>query len=295
MDMRRLENVVANEGFNFDVKDAYAGWWYCCIPVEHIKERGLPLPVFVRGDDVEFSLRNKPGFIALNGICIWHVGFAGKFNAAMELYQVHRNSFVVQATSGICEDVDFLARIKTMFWKDITRFAYNNAELLIDSVDDYLKGPEYIMNLDGEQSLKEHNAKNEKLVPLAELGYSGTLPTDPYSYDSLNVLQKLWYVITINGHLLPNFLLRRTPSIIAYDWFFVPAKNYMKKTLVAVNDKAKVGARRTINRKKCFALIKRYRKVMKKYKKTHVQVEQQYRQQADTMKSSKFWNEYLHI
>jgi hypothetical protein len=208
---------------------------------------------------------------------------------------VHRNSFVVQATSGICEDVDFLARIKTMFWKDITRFAYNNAELLIDSVDDYLKGPEYIMNLDGEQSLKEHNAKNEKLVPLAELGYSGTLPTDPYSYDSLNVLQKLWYVITINGHLLPNFLLRRTPSIIAYDWFFVPAKNYMKKTLVAVNDKAKVGARRTINRKKCFALIKRYRKVMKKYKKTHVQVEQQYRQQADTMKSSKFWNEYLHI
>lgn len=92
--MRLLKNIVANENYSFNVDDAYAGWWYCCIPVEHIEDRGLPLPVFVRGDDVEFSLRNKPGFIALNGICIWHVGFAGKFNAAMELYQVHRNSLL---------------------------------------------------------------------------------------------------------------------------------------------------------------------------------------------------------
>ena len=295
MDMRLLKNIVANENYSFNVDDAYAGWWYCCIPVEHIEDRGLPLPVFVRGDDVEFSLRNKPGFIALNGICIWHVGFAGKFNAAMELYQVHRNSFVIQAASGICQDVDFLARVKGMFWKDITRFAYNNAELLIDSIEDYLKGPEYIMHLDGEQSLKEHNAKNEKLVPLAELGYAGDLPTDPYKYESLNLFRKAMYVLTINGHLLPNFMLRRTPYIIAYDWFFVPGKNYMKKTLVAVNKNGGTGVRRTINRKRCFALIKRYRKVLAKYKKTHVEVEQAYRNAFDEMKTTKFWKEYLHI
>ena len=295
MDMRLLKNIVANENYSFNVDDAYAGWWYCCIPVEHIEDRGLPLPVFVRGDDVEFSLRNKPGFIALNGICIWHVGFAGKFNAAMELYQVHRNSFVIQAASGICQDVDFLARVKGMFWKDITRFAYSNAELLIDSIEDYLKGPEYIMHLDGEQSLKEHNAKNEKLVPLAELGYAGDLPTDPYKYESLNLFRKAMYVLTINGHLLPNFMLRRTPYIIAYDWFFVPGKNYMKKTLVAVNKNGGTGVRRTINRKRCFALIKRYRKVLAKYKKTHVEVEQAYRNAFDEMKTTKFWKEYLHI
>ena len=295
MDMRNISNIVQNENYSFDVEDAYAGWWYCCIPVEHIEERGLPLPVFVRGDDVEFSLRNKPGFIALNGICIWHVGFAGKFNAAMELYQVHRNSFVIQAASGICQDEDFLARIKIMFWKDITRFAYNNAELLIDAVDDYLKGPEYIKTLDGEKSLKEHNAKNEKLVPLSDLGYSGELPTDPYKYESLNRLQKLWYVITINGHLLPNFLLRRTPYIIAYDWFFVPGKNYMKKTLVAVNKNNMTGAIRPINRKKCFALIKRYRKVLSKYKKTHAKVDQAYRDSFKDMTTEKFWRDYLHI
>lgn len=296
MDMRKLSRVVSNENYSFDVPDAYAGWWYCCIPVEHIEERGLPLPVFVRGDDVEFSLRNRPGFIVMNGICIWHVGFAGKFNAAMELYQVHRNSFVIQAASGICQDVDFLARVKTMFWKDITRFAYNNAELLIDSIDDFLKGPEYLKHLDGEQSLKEHNAKNERMVPLGELGYSASsLPSDPYDYESLNIFQKGWYVLTINGHLLPKFMLKRTPNIIAYDWFFVPGKNYMKKTLIAVNEKAGTGVRREINRKRCFALIKRYRKVISNYKKTHVQVEQAYRDAFGEMTKVGFWKEYLHI
>lgn len=296
LDMRYLPDIIENEKFKFDRDDMYAGWWFCCIPVEHIRKNGLPLPVFVRGDDVEFSLRNNPGFIALNGICIWHVGFAGKFNASLELYQVHRNSFVIQAAGGICRDSDFLARIKGMFWKEITRFAYNNAELLVDSIDDFLKGPEYIMNLDGEQSFKSHNAKNEKMTKLSDLGYEyDRAKMDIYGYKSLNVFRKLWYVATINGHLLPNFLLKRSPQFIAYDWFFVPAKNYMRKTLVAVNERDESGFVRNIDRKRCFALIRRYRRVLKQYKHTHVKVEAEYRKKAVEMTSADFWEKYLHL
>lgn len=296
MDMRDLANVVANENYSYDdIPDAYAGWWYCCIPVEHIEERGLPLPVFVRGDDVEFSLRNNPGFITLNGICIWHVGFAGKFNAAMELYQVHRNSFVIQAASGICDDIDFIKRVKELFWKDITRFAYNNAELLLDSVEDFMKGPKYIENLNGEQSLKDHCAKNEKLVPLSEIPYPCAKQDDPYDYKSLNLFEKAIYVLTINGHLLPDFMLRNYPSVIAYDWFFVPGKNFMKKRLVAVNPRAKMGYVREIDRKHCFELIKRYRLVMDNYKRNHVKVERAYRKHFKKMTTEKFWKEYLGI
>lgn len=31
----------------------YAGWWLCCIPVPVLHELGLPLPFFIKGDDVE--------------------------------------------------------------------------------------------------------------------------------------------------------------------------------------------------------------------------------------------------
>lgn len=296
MDMRRLDCIVNNDKYEYDnVPDAYAGWWYCCIPVEHIEENGLPLPVFVRGDDVEFSLRNNPGFITLNGICIWHVGFAGKFNAAMELYQVHRNSFVIQAASGICKDVNFIARIRKMFWQDITRFAYNNAELLLDSVEDFLKGPKYIEKLNGEQSLKEHCAKNEKLIPLSEIPYPNAAKDDPYDYESLNIFQKLIYVFTINGHLLPNFLLRNYPSVIAYDWFFVPGKNFRRKKLIAVNENGGTGNVREMDRKRCFELIDRYITVMGRYRRYHEKVEKAYRKHFKEMTTEKFWKEYLEI
>lgn len=296
-DMRSIVDIVQNENY-FDKKQdsSYAGWWYCCIPVSHIEENGLPLPVFVRGDDVEFSLRNNPGFLTLNGICIWHVGFAGKFNAAMELYQVHRNSFVIQAAGGICKDIDFYARIKTQFWKEITRFAYNNAELLIDSIDDFMKGPDWFMNLDGEQSLKEHNAKNEKMVPFAQLtDYPNAGRDDPYAYRHINKLQKLFYMMTINGHLLPGFMLRNYPEVISYDWFFVPGKNYRRKTLIAVDRKHGTAYVRKMSRKRCFALIKRFNKVSKNYKKNHALIEKQYSDKFAQMTTEKFWKEYLGI
>lgn len=295
LDMRLLSSLITNEFVSQEnLENAYAGWWYCCIPAEKIKENGLPLPVFVRGDDVEFSLRNKAEFLTLNGICIWHVGFAGKFNAAMELYQVHRNSFIISAASGICTDISFIDRIRTLFWHNLTEFAYANAEQLLDSVEDFLKGPEFLETLNGEQSLREHSAKNEKLMPVSSIeGYN--VSQDPYEYKRLNIIQKFIYVVTINGHLLPGFLLRNTPSVIAFDWFFVPGKNFLRKRLIAVNKNDNTGCMRTISRKKCFELLKRYRQVMKNYSKNHIKTEKEYREKFSEMTSEKFWRNYLGI
>ena len=103
------------------------------------------------------------------------------------------------------------------------------------------------------------------------------------------------YVLTINGHLLPNFMLRNHPSVIAFDWFFVPGKNFRRKRLIAVNPNDSTGCLRTINRKRCFALIKRYKKVMNNYKKNHVKVEQQYKEHFSRMTTKEFWKEYLGI
>lgn len=297
LDMRSISDVLKNENY-YDVRkeNSYAGWWYCCIPVTHIEKRGLPLPVFVRGDDVEFSIRNNPGFMTMNGICIWHVGFAGKFNAAMELYQVHRNSFIIQAASGICRDVDFFARIRTQFWKEITRFAYNNAELLIDSIDDYMKGPDWFLALDGEKSLREHNAKNEKMVPVSTIEkYPNVENDDPFEYKRLNKFQKLMYIITINGHLLPGFMLRNFPSVISYDWFFVPGMNYRRKILIAKDKRNGTACVRRINRRRCFSLISRFNKVCRNYKRNHARIDKQYADRFPQMITQEFWKEYLGI
>ena len=56
-----------------------------------IKENGLPLPIFVRGDDIEFSMRNNKEIVSLNGINVWHDPFILKYNEIMEDYYLPRN------------------------------------------------------------------------------------------------------------------------------------------------------------------------------------------------------------
>ncbi|MCC8191760.1 MAG: glycosyltransferase family 2 protein [Ruminococcus sp.] len=297
MDMRLASSLVKNEEMaKRKMDNSYAGWWYCCIPVQCIEKNGLPLPVFVRGDDVEFSLRNKATFITLNGICIWHVGFAGKFVASMELYQVHRNSLVIQAASNIFPEIDIMKRLKGLFWRDISRLAYNNAEQILDSIDDFMKGPEFLKNANGEEIIKAHGAKNEKLMPISEFRKNHEWAEgDPYEYWRLSAINKLFFKITVNGHLLPGFLLKSRPVVVAYDWFYSPGKYFKRKRLIAMNANDNTVCMREMNRKRCFSLIRRYRKTMRNYEKNHVAVEAQYREAMKEMTSLQFWKEYLGI
>lgn len=72
-----------------------AGWWYCVIPKKIIQEFDYPLPIFVRGDDVEYSTRCARKIISLNGVCVWHEPFIKKYNEIMEDYYLCRNLALV--------------------------------------------------------------------------------------------------------------------------------------------------------------------------------------------------------
>lgn len=63
----------------FDVD--YNGWWMCLIPVKIIREIGYSLPVFIKWDDAEYSLRAAAhGYrtVSLPGAAIWHVSWVDK-------------------------------------------------------------------------------------------------------------------------------------------------------------------------------------------------------------------------
>lgn len=63
----------------FDVD--YNGWWMSLIPTSIIREIGLSLPVFIKWDDAEYSLRASDHghpTITLPGSAIWHVSWVDK-------------------------------------------------------------------------------------------------------------------------------------------------------------------------------------------------------------------------
>ena len=111
----------------------------------------------------------------------------------------------------------------------------------------------------------------------------------------MNIVQKAIYVLTVNGHFLPGFLLKLKPEVISYDWRFVPGKNYRRKKLVAVNANDRTAVMRVINRRRCFSLMTRYFKVMRNYKKNAKKVNADYRNSFKNMITEEFWKEYLGI
>ena len=132
-----------------------------------IEKNGFSLPVFVRGDDTEFSLRNHAKFLTMNGICVWHMGFSLKFNYFMEYYQVFRNLLIMEACNPSERRRRIWKRFMGLFLSEILRFNYDGAEMIIRAVDDYLKGPAFIEQEKCQERLQKMSAKNAKMRNLS--------------------------------------------------------------------------------------------------------------------------------
>lgn len=295
-DFKNTKDILRVVGDYVEKSHMYAGWWYCCIPVTCIKENGFPLPLFIRGDDVEFSLRNQAKFITMNGISVWHMGFTYKFNASMELYQVHRNSLILQATTKVCQNIDFISRMKKLFRARILSLDYNGAELILDAIDDFMKGPEWIAQDFGEKIMKEKSSLNEEMKSLRDYKDVDVNLEEIYYNPPRNPVHTLIYRLTYNGHrFCPKRLMKNAPGITVYDWFYSPERNYLRKQLLAVNPHLKMASMRLHNKSRYKAMMKRYKKTLAEYEKNHKKIEESYWNAREELTSEVFWRKYLEI
>ncbi len=139
-DLRNLQKVLENDCGRLP---EYIPWCYCCIPLECIRS-GLPMPLFLHHDDVEYGMRVSSSCICMNGIAISHKPNQKKRPSPNAYYNV-RNLLAV-----ICLHKKYMPKIlikmyvvmKVMINLILAR--YKDAYLNIEGVQDYLKGPEWL-------------------------------------------------------------------------------------------------------------------------------------------------------
>ena len=295
VDQNLLENVLKTDLQVKNEKGVYAAWWYCCIPVSKIKENGLPLPLFVRGDDAEFGLRNKPRYVSMSGLCVWHMGFANKYNVSMDLYQVYRNVLIVASTTGGITTAAQVEKIKKTFFRQLCSFAYNGAELLCLALEDYMKGPAFIEQDNGELLLKEHAVFNEKLRPLSEFDFNVPLYT-LFDNPPLFFWQWIIYSLTINFQVfIPSFLVRKTVGTIIYGGGDSPGRQWRCRKLLVVNQFNYTASLRIQDRKRCRKLLRRFKKDLLLFTLNHRKLDKSYAAARERFVSEQFWKEYLEI
>ena len=271
----------------------FQGWWYCCMPVSAIREHGLPLPLFIRGDDVEYSLRCRAKIMSMNGICLWHLGFYRKFNAAMDLYQRCRNLLIAAACTESMRGIDAAGYTARCFRAYLLKYGYDSAELIVRALEDFLRGPKYLAAAQGEAVVRENSQLNDRLVPLSE--FEGIQIGDPFECfrdKPWGALAKVLYRVTWNGHRLwPMALLKKEPAVVAFDQRYQPSRMTLHRYHLMVNPYEGTGRMLEIDRGRYRELRRRFGVAMGRYRASREELERAYSEAGFTEEA--FWREYL--
>ncbi len=307
----KFEDLVYNEAFSIPkeivkLDQRYAAWWYCCIPVSVIEKNGLPLSVFVRCDDAEYGVRCKPRIITMNSLCIWHLSFHVRYNAAVERYQTTRNTMIAQATTGFAPKSDFMYEMHNNIRLELKKFGYANAELVLDAFEDFMKGPDFFSTPGvAEETFMRANRNKEKLVSFDELQRQahalGLTDFDIKKLDRQFVdsdkprtrLQRMAdYAFDNHQRLLVN-KGQGYAVIPVVGWAYPAGVIRGKKYLIVIDWYNRCGAIRKKDSARYAAIEKRYKEDMKRYKREIKGLREQYASRREELTSLAFWKRYL--
>ncbi|HKS51502.1 MAG TPA: glycosyltransferase [Pseudonocardiaceae bacterium] len=129
----------------------YNAWWMCLIPRTVAENVGLPLPLFIKWDDVEYGLRARAaGYptATVPGVGIWHMSFADKDDATdWQAYFHLRNRLVGAALHG--PDARPTALLADSFkhaLKHALAMEYSTLALQEMAIRDFLAGPQALFD-----------------------------------------------------------------------------------------------------------------------------------------------------
>lgn len=294
LDMNKLEDILENE--REEVVE-YAGWWYSCVPVSQIKKYGLPLPLFIHRDDIEYGIRTGRGhFLFLNGIGVWHEAFENKMPGATEYYDWRNLAIVNSIHYPDYTKKELFRFLLKWVTANIIRYRYRYVDMNLCGIEDFLKGIDWLKAQDATKLHQEICSMNYKAVPSQEfIGYKG-IGKENLQWQNIekvharkvNKVEKLLRQITFNGYLLPgkrNSILIAMPHDNIYDM-------YRQKEILYVDSNGNgVLLKRSLKEAmKCFLKLW---KIKKEIDKNFEMCRREYTERYMELTEKEFWMDYL--
>lgn len=286
-DLEKINFLIKNE-----IEDSvnYLSWWYCCMPIDVVNDNNLPLPIFIKRDDIEYGLRTGTKFVTLNGICVWHEPFEYKSASYLEYYYF-RNMCIMNSRHRLSFTKDrLIAEVKKRVLGFVLRYRYKDAELSLLGVQHYLKGIDWLKSQDAEKLNSEIMKLGYKKEPVDNLDivFTHGVYEKNVKPETLNRKQEIIRKYTFNGHLLPA---NKTVVVPAYQ----PSHTHFYRAGKVINYE-EISNTAFITKRDYHSLmyiIKMYRETVKMIEADYKRVTQEYRDRYDELINLKFWNEYL--
>lgn len=139
-------NLSVPEGVDFLARfhsPDFNGWWCFAFPIKAIAKVGLPMPCFIRGDDVEFGYRLKEhGWptVGWPGIAVWHMPFDEK-SAPWQMFYDRRNSLFANAIHKRVGRWDAFSFFTGGFIHHLLRYDYSRVRAMTLGIAAFNEGP----------------------------------------------------------------------------------------------------------------------------------------------------------
>ena len=267
----------------------YNAWWFCSFPTDAVRTAGLPLPIFIHGDDIEYGMRfNSFGYPVYcpGGISLWHESFETKHptwiryfdfrNALIRLSYYHDNAPKV-----------LIHQLKHACNRALMRNDYGGYIMAVKAFEDFCNGPQILYNNDFSSQIKDLDKLYHQ--------YSHQDSTGRYKLTSRrNVRRKKHQMRLGLKYLTANLNALPLPSIrhfetnsMRFSWADVPC---LSDITVNLEDGRQVHYNR--HQQKCKSLRKRLRSAIKTHKNQLASVQKEWRGKREYFHSENFWRHY---
>jgi galactofuranosylgalactofuranosylrhamnosyl-N-acetylglucosaminyl-diphospho-decaprenol beta-1,5/1,6-galactofuranosyltransferase len=129
----------------------YNGWWMCLFPREVLEKTGLPLPLFLKCDDAEYSLRagklDMPT-VTLPGSAVWHEPWTDKNDTKDWTAYFHLRNRLIMAALHSPYDLrkTLLLQGARVAVRRLFSMEYSTAALENKALEDFMAGPERLFD-----------------------------------------------------------------------------------------------------------------------------------------------------
>ncbi len=277
----------------------YGGFWFFSFSRETVKEIGLPLPLFIKIDDMEFGLRIKKSLaksiVAFPGIAVWHEPFYAK-NPIWDNYYTYRNHLVANSIHSSSSYLNMVKFVTKSILYSIFSFDYNTALMMINGFEDYMKGPEFIESTDPEK-LHGSVVALSKSYDIQTKKFDSSPGNQFNDNSNITSLKKIISLLSLNGHLLPKLLLSNKPAYSrkgsdSSDFWY---SSFGKKQIIFLREGNDSISQHDMNRSVAIKLLARWLQIIMKNTNKWSYVNSEWKNAFNRLKSIEFWRKYLQL
>ena len=273
-----ISKESGNLALSSDRDTEHFGWWYFAVPSRVVRKIGLPLPMFLKYDDMEYGLRIDSPKVTLCGVSVWHPGFRSKFSE-MSAYYSFRNILVAGSAHRRLPK-EYLYLLLRDIEIDIAGYRYLNAETRLKAVDDFLKGPDSLFRMcrNGPMATKEFTTSDAESLKKG-LDLIGHVPEGNHTLRALSL----------------NGLFRRPAGDVVLDFFEPRTSEFYRagKILYTFDDGSGIICAR--DRKMSMRLLFRTLKMRIVLMFRYNRMSRRYAESFGDYSSEKFWKELLEL